>query len=198
MRKICAALIASAALAYSPAAHAVEVFTPADPEFSVDGDALSGTDVVTGGIEQVGLTGSDVHQYLFQIGPVVNPPAGIGLGTGSITTTFTVGSGNSLTFNSVSFNNGVDPTYIAPIIQVTPGFFVAGLTNIPIYSGVVNTLSVDYTATGEASYGAQLTFTPGGIPEPTTWAMMLIGFAAVGFAMRRRRRNDGVRVRYAF
>lgn len=26
-----------------------------------------------------------------------------------------------------------------------------------------------------------------GVPEPTTWAMMLIGFAAVGFGMRRKK-----------
>jgi hypothetical protein len=32
-------------------------------------------------------------------------------------------------------------------------------------------------------------YTPGGgVPEPATWAMMLMGFGATGFAMRRRRR----------
>jgi len=35
----------------------------------------------------------------------------------------------------------------------------------------------------------------GGIPEPATWAMMLIGFASVGISMRNRRRS--VRVTYA-
>lgn len=30
---------------------------------------------------------------------------------------------------------------------------------------------------------------PGAVPEPATWAMMVIGFAAVGSSMRRRRRN---------
>ena len=29
--------------------------------------------------------------------------------------------------------------------------------------------------------------TPGGVPEPGTWAMMLFGFGATGFALRRRR-----------
>jgi len=29
--------------------------------------------------------------------------------------------------------------------------------------------------------------TPGGIPEPATWAMLILGFASVGAAMRRRR-----------
>ncbi len=29
------------------------------------------------------------------------------------------------------------------------------------------------------------------VPEPGTWAMMLMGFGAAGFAMRRRRRQTG-------
>jgi hypothetical protein len=35
------------------------------------------------------------------------------------------------------------------------------------------------------------------VPEPGTWAMLLIGFGALGFAMRRRKSNYGLRVRYA-
>ncbi|MES2903826.1 MAG: PEPxxWA-CTERM sorting domain-containing protein [Pseudomonadota bacterium] len=31
------------------------------------------------------------------------------------------------------------------------------------------------------------------VPEPATWAMMLIGFAGVGYSMRRRRRADWIR-----
>lgn len=34
------------------------------------------------------------------------------------------------------------------------------------------------------------------VPEPATWAMMLLGFGAIGFGMRRRR-SDTVRVRFA-
>lgn len=38
--------------------------------------------------------------------------------------------------------------------------------------------------------GATVTFQSGGaIPEPATWAMMLVGFAATGFTMRSRRRS---------
>ena len=32
------------------------------------------------------------------------------------------------------------------------------------------------------------TTTPPGVPEPATWAMLLLGFGAAGFAIRRRRR----------
>lgn len=31
------------------------------------------------------------------------------------------------------------------------------------------------------------------VPEPTTWAMMLVGFAGVGYSMRRRRSTAGIR-----
>ena len=34
--------------------------------------------------------------------------------------------------------------------------------------------------------------TPGPVPEPGTWAMMLMGFGAAGYAIRRRRRSAGL------
>lgn len=40
------------------------------------------------------------------------------------------------------------------------------------------------------SQGTAATFNViGGIPEPKTWAMMLMGFGAIGYSMRRRRRT---------
>jgi hypothetical protein len=38
---------------------------------------------------------------------------------------------------------------------------------------------------------------PAAVPEPSTWAMMLVGFGAVGFAMRRRRKTQP-KVQFAF
>jgi hypothetical protein len=32
---------------------------------------------------------------------------------------------------------------------------------------------------------------PGGVPEPSTWAMMLLGFGGIGMAMRRGRKQNG-------
>lgn len=43
---------------------------------------------------------------------------------------------------------------------------------------------------------ANVAFVTNAVPEPATWAIMLVGFGAVGFAMRRRKK-DNVRVRYA-
>jgi hypothetical protein len=192
MKKFIPLVLAAAAFAYAPSASAAD-FLPGDPEFTVSGNALSGTDTVSGAINRVGLTGSQTDNFRFRIGPVGAAP--IGLGSGSLITSFSNTGATSMLFNSVTFNNGVN-TFIVPITALGAGSF-GTLSNIPIFSGNVNTLSVNWTATGNASYGGQLTFVPGGIPEPMTWAMMILGFAAVGFAMRRRN-NEVTRVRYAF
>jgi hypothetical protein len=40
---------------------------------------------------------------------------------------------------------------------------------------------------GSARVSGTFTYLTAAVPEPDTWAMMLLGFGAVGFAMRRRR-----------
>jgi len=96
----------------------------------------------------------------------------------------------------------------------TTGGLLQSLTNVSSTSGfTVQTLSaaniarVDVVGTfsGNFANGARLfgidnlTFTPnattGAVPEPATWAMMLLGFGAVGSAMRRR---SGVTTRIRF
>ena len=56
-------------------------------------------------------------------------------------------------------------------------------------------LTINGNNSGAGSLGGSITIRPaavpnpqGAIPEPSTWMMMLIGFGAVGFAMRRRQR----------
>ena len=65
------------------------------------------------------------------------------------------------------------------------------------YSHAENLLvGTDYTATGistTARSGVQIVATAG-VPEPATWAMMVLGFGAVGGALRRR---TTARVRFA-
>lgn len=192
MKKFLSLATAAAAMAFSPAASAAD-FLPGTPEFQVFGNALSGTDTVSGSISRNGLTGTGTDNFIFRIGPATGN--GIGLGSGSIITSFSITGPTSLAFNSVTFSNGVS-SFVVPITALGSGA-AATLSNIPIFAGNVNTLSVNWTATGNASYGGNLTFIPGGIPEPMTWAMMILGFAAIGFAMRRRN-QEAARVRYAF
>ena len=57
------------------------------------------------------------------------------------------------------------------------GNYVAG------FRGFANSqYNYEFTATGLTT----------GVPEPATWAMMLIGFGAVGYSMRRRRKSGGI------
>jgi len=58
--------------------------------------------------------------------------------------------------------------------------------NVPITGGALNTIVVSGLSRGMGSYGGNLTFTPT-VPEPATWAMMLLGFAGIGWQLRRRR-----------
>lgn len=59
---------------------------------------------------------------------------------------------------------------------------------LPVSAGL-QTINVKGTSGGNASYDGVIAFAP--VPEPASWATMLIGFGAIGTAMRRTRRNRG-------
>lgn len=64
------------------------------------------------------------------------------------------------------------------------------ITSIEIVAGTAQIASI-----GQFRVGG-IAKTMGAIPEPTTWMLMLIGMAGVGFSMRRKEKHT-VRVRYA-
>ena len=45
---------------------------------------------------------------------------------------------------------------------------------------------------GVNGVGATITFNSNAVPEPATWAMMLVGFAGIGYAARRRLRTAAI------
>ena len=63
---------------------------------------------------------------------------------------------------------------------------------IPVGAGTftLNILGTPGTQNGALSGSVSFASTPA-VPEPGTWAMMLLGFGGIGFAMRRRRRQQG-------
>jgi len=63
---------------------------------------------------------------------------------------------------------------------------------IPITAGQLNTITVTGVSRGNGAYGGQASFVPT-IPEPATWAMMMVGFVMVGAAARYRKRSTNVR-----
>ena len=73
--------------------------------------------------------------------------------------------------------------------------FAAGTTSIVLNNTVVRYQGINGpSVSGGSAIGVPIN---GAVPEPSTWAMMLLGFGAIGFAMRRPRQNN-VRIRFAY
>jgi hypothetical protein len=87
----------------------------------------------------------------------------------SITGVSLTGDGGSPTYGSVT---GSAPSLSLLVSDLAAGDYrVAFSGTAPANGGVLS---------------GNLTFIP--VPEPATWAMMLVGFAGIGLAMRRQRR----------
>ena len=79
-----------------------------------------------------------------------------------------------------------------PIFSIVSGDHFNAITTWSVDGGPVSVSSTSTQvsinlegATFNAGGGVEITFAPD-VPEPSTWAMLLIGFAAVGFAGYRR------------
>jgi hypothetical protein len=88
------------------------------------------------------------------------------------------GTGNLLTSLNLSINAaGCGAPFDAefcPFTIINLGF--SGTGRSVVFGGTANQIAFD-----DISLGV-------GVPEPATWAMMLVGFGVLGFALRRRRR----------
>jgi hypothetical protein len=131
-------------------------------------------------------------------------------GTGNFYTQAGGGAFAANTLNSLVFTraaSGASAAYINGVLGFS--FTNAGLTNLNstlrlfrddgAFGGENSAGFVDYVRVYDTalSAGQVAALTPpvtGAVPEPSTWAMMLAGFAAIGFAMRRTRK---LRVRFA-
>jgi len=103
----------------------------------------------------------------------------------------------------------IGPTQIYSALDCSPAYGCGATPNVPFtdqaVTMVVNTpytvllslgisgpvlAKIDPTFSAPASAGGEFVFSPGvtsGVPEPATWAAMLVGFGGVGAAMRRSR-----------
>lgn len=169
--------------------------------------APSYTGPISATIGHTGIAAGDfTDQFVFQIG--LTGMGGIGTGSGSVITSVALADflGTLDTdITSVIFNNGVSDYMASLVLRDANGNICTtrdtdptvgscgaseswALNNVPIFGGNVDTLTVSGLSRGQGSYGGNLTFTPNGaVPEPATWAMMLLGFAGIGFQFRRSR-----------
>lgn len=213
MRRLLSVISVATAMALCPiAAHAQvvngpirpgQVFTSAPPgnlaagqtmDFFVSGNILDGPISATFG--DTGIpTGLFTDLYDFII-----PQSGTG--SGSVTTTVDINGLNGvsdLDIYSVLVNGiAATATYkdASGTTCTTPGLGSCGITetfalnDVPIHAGAPNEISVSGLSRGNGSYGGNATFSPmRAVPEPATWALMLLGFGAIGFTMRSRRRT---------
>lgn len=105
-------------------------------------------------------------------------PEGFNLASATISSVFT-GAGTNIDFSSVTLNGVEFFTNSMGTVEFRT------LLNQALTPGGSNNITVSGTSGGNASFAGALSFAA--VPEPGTWAMMLLGFGAVGFSMRRRR-----------
>lgn len=105
-----------------------------------------------------------------------------GLGSGNFSTSFTVNS-NKFTLTDILFNG---TSYFSQVAVGPHGWSLSIDNPLSITANVQNTLEIIGKVDGINGYSGNLTFARA-VPETSTWAMMLMGFGAVGAAYRRRR-----------
>ncbi len=100
------------------------------------------------------------------------------------------GTGSLLATLELLPNAGSCPGYGAGFCPFSPiGVSFAGVARSVSFAGVANQIAFD-----DITFGSEVPGGAGPIPEPSTWAMLLLGFGAIGGVIRNRRK---VAVRYA-
>jgi hypothetical protein len=172
-----------------------------------NGSSVIGTIAQTGGVS----AGSFANLY-FDLNPTVMDGSDLGfeMGTGGVTAfipgkngqagfstllsptlyTFSSATAGGLTTLNFSLANSLFTSPIAGLSYYGP----ADGSPVQTFESVVTlrlSQSLSYSVAGGASYGpdrlGSVTVGTGAVPEPATWAMMLVGFGGLGAVLRRRR-----------
>ena len=95
--------------------------------------------------------------------------------------------GNGGNTNSISITMGSFTLTGADLATMFPGTDVNGNQTDPLGNQLVRITGLQpFTTASFSSTGNSFEFTLGSVPEPSTWAMMVIGFAGLGYAAFRR------------
>lgn len=172
MNKYALSTLAALALVL-PAAGNATVFHVGDPNFTLTSGTPFTPSITASFFNGFGVSTTFDDTFEFTI------PQN-GLGSGSISTSFSSDIQNMLTITDLIIN-GVSYT-----LDSGPSGQSATIGGIPIVSGVLNTIQVKGFTVGSGVYSGTATFAATPVPEPALWAMLIAGFAAVGIALRRR------------
>ncbi len=97
--------------------------------------------------------------------------------------TYTIGS---------TFSDGLDPVYFFSPVTSAPGF-TYDLSRFATGAALANPTNAD----GRTGYFGPNLLLSAAVPEPATWALLLLGFAAIGGTMRAKQRKQVVSVSYS-
>jgi hypothetical protein len=86
---------------------------------------------------------------------------------------FLLGPGGSKTIFDMVDNTGLDSTFKFNIADLAAGNYTLSISG--------------HSFSNTASYGGQMSFAASAVPEPAVWGMMIMGFGAIGYGMRRRK-----------
>jgi hypothetical protein len=136
----------------------------------------------------------------------------LGPNTGPTTSSINVGGfGFTFTDNTITYTDGYDGAYAS----VPPGGFngfVLTFAGVPTISGVsldpssqqtptelystANSVYIDFNGGSQVAgqtVGIDVSFgTSAGVPEPASWALLLLGAGMIGGGLRMARRKDGL------
>ena len=180
MRKLLYSAAAAAALALSSTAAnaAILVTVPAPPVY---------TPPTSGGlIGQIAANSSSTDTFTFTI---LGAPA---LFSGQLSTTSLGPSGaGNINFSNILID-GMANMFSLVTAAGAPETWAccqpAGNGTILLGTGTHNlTFTATNTSNVLGTYSGTFNFATAPVPEPATWGLMLLGFAGIGFAMRRRR-----------
>lgn len=134
-----------------------------------------------------------------------NPDPTVGVGPFMDTFTFTIPFARKFTgtINSLSTNFPVDnvnfPSGGVKINGINWAAPTTGLTEVrtimTVLAAGTHTITVNGNSGAEGAYGGSAVL--GGVPEPMTWALFILGFGVVGAGLRRRQTQQTVRASIA-
>ena len=172
MRKLVVGLLGAAALSMATAANAdITVAGGSDTTVSYTLDQTAGGIEFAIGYHDAGLANPFEEMLTFENTLAGSYDFSLTTTTVDISELFLSGTGIGDTPIPLTFTSGSLEQYALLGLNLGAGTY---------------TLHINGSYTGRvSSFGGDINFAA--VPEPATWAMMLLGFGAVGFAMRRRR-----------